>query len=452
MDIREKREKSRQLKKFYRTVIAWIIIACFAVLLFILVGNQFYNAGLSKVKSEIAYSVKRENSIEIDGYAFRNETVIDTNVNGICTYNIDDGERVSKGSVVANVYSTADQASKVEKIDELSETVDALKELQTASVSMGADPDLLNKQIEETMFDLLTALNSGDISSIDSTKSSLVYSMSKYNIITNNETDYNEKISALEKEIKDLKAGLSSDSLAIKAPGAGYYISSVDGYENVLKSSDVFDMTIEQFESAVVQQSAASSSAGKIVGDYDWYLVSVVEGEDVDKLNQYLGSSVSVILPYTSEGKFTASVVRVGENRDGSKAIAVLKCSNMSRTLASFRHQKVKIVFGSYVGLSVNPKAIRTSMEEYVKTENGEEIVEQKQFRYVYIRTGGVARKRYVEVLYEDLETETAVCRAVSNDYEVEMRKPDEYRRNYLDYYDEVIVEGVEMSDGKIVR
>lgn len=449
MDEREKREKSRQMRKFYRKLATAVFIVALVFVAVALIVNQVHMAALKKVTTEVAYKITCDKTIEADGYAFRNETIIDSSINGICTYNVEDGDRVSKGAPVVNVYSTAEQASKVEQIEQLTEDVQALKELQTASLNTGADPDLLNKQTEEIMFELLYDLNTGNITGVDTIKNNLIYTMSKYNIVTGNETDYNEKIKELENKIENLKAGLSNASTSVTAPKAGYYISTVDGYENLLKASEVSSLTVERFEELTSQKETIASSAGKIVSDYDWYLVTVVDGNDIESLNRMIGQTVKVILPYTSEGEFKASVIRVGENASGDKAVVVLKCSNMSKTLASFRHHKVKIVLTTYTGLSVNPKAIRTAMEDGYDKDKGEFV--DMQFRYVFISTGGVARKRYVEVMYEDMETETAVCRIVTDEYEAEKRSKDSFKRNYLEVYDEVIVEGADISDGKII-
>ena len=63
--------------------------------------------------------------------------------------------------------------------------------------------------------------------------------MGIYQIVIGEETDYNDRIEQLEKHIKLLEAKQNNPIDIITVPNSGYFISYVDGYEDIL-STDLF--------------------------------------------------------------------------------------------------------------------------------------------------------------------------------------------------------------------
>ena len=114
------------------------------------------------------------------------------------------------------------------------------------------------------------------------------------------------------------------------------------------------------------------------------------------------------------------TVMAVNAEKDGSCAV-VLQSDTLSEVLNSLRKQTVTIRFKSYSGIRVSNKAIH---------------FEEDQMG-VYIVEGAVAHFAPIEKVY-------------SND-EYMLCKTDTELKDALQAYDQVIVEGKDLYDGKVV-
>ena len=115
------------------------------------------------------------------------------------------------------------------------------------------------------------------------------------------------------------------------------------------------------------------------------------------------------------------------KNNDGAGQTALVLSSDlMDAVLASFRKESVRIRLEEYTGYAVNKKAVRT-----VKNDAGEDEIG------VFIQLGNIARFRRIEIVYSD---DNIVLASNAED-----------KSGYLRLYDEIIIEGTDLYDGKII-
>jgi len=115
----------------------------------------------------------------------------------------------------------------------------------------------------------------------------------------------------------------------------------------------------------------------------------------------------------------------VGCNRDENGDLAVIfSCVNMSEALSSIRREKLEILLVEYTGLRVPKRAITTNTKQEVG---------------VYVRSGDIVRFRKVDQLYSD-----------AADYVICTEETKE--SGFLRLYDDVITEGSNLYDGKLIR
>ena len=85
------------------------------------IGNAF------KEKTEL-FTVTREtleNTVDLSGYIFREETVLG-GAGFLCSYNFDDGEKVAKNASVANIFYSENEVI-CRKYEELRKKIDVLE-------------------------------------------------------------------------------------------------------------------------------------------------------------------------------------------------------------------------------------------------------------------------------------------------------------------------------------
>lgn len=214
----------------------------------------------------------------------------------------------------------------------------------------------------------------------------------------------------------------SAKHSSINAKSSGYYSSGADGYETTVNYNKVKDLTVKDIKKIMKEdpKPVPEDVIGKITNDFDWYLLCVVPVSQGSGLT--VGDSVTVSLPHSAVSSVEAKVAAV--NRDGkSNQLAVILSSNrMNSSISHLRKEEAELIMNSYTGLRVNVKAITAN---------------SKGVKGVYIKQGNIARFRRLDVVYS---TEKYV---ISRPHET---------GNYVALYDNVIIGGKGLYDGKIVR
>ena len=92
-------------------VLRKLVSVFLAVLLLIYVGYQVYSAAYQSVRTETAVYASMKDIAQTTAFAVRKETTIPQTSPGVVTYTLGKGGKVSKGGVVAEIYSSAADAA-----------------------------------------------------------------------------------------------------------------------------------------------------------------------------------------------------------------------------------------------------------------------------------------------------------------------------------------------------
>ena len=112
--------------------------------------------------------------------------------------------------------------------------------------------------------------------------------LSKREISRGDIASYESKISSLRSRASQLEAMLSGDVQDIEAGGAGYFVSSVDGYEDKLSIEDSTTITADRIEEILDKPDLGSSSSevGKLIADYRWRVAAVMDSSQLFGCNR----------------------------------------------------------------------------------------------------------------------------------------------------------------------
>ena len=165
---------------------------------------------------------------------------------------------------------------------------------------------------------------------------------------------------------------------------------------------------------------------GKIVGSYKWYLVTVMDSKY--SLLMAEGDTMKINMPYYGFKDVEVRVEKISTTQNNKVAVA-FSCNRMNETYANMRAEDIELVFKEYKGYKVNSSSIRRE-----KDEKGNEI------DIVYILRGDIMNARKIEIIYD------------AGDY-VLVSEETEASNGYrpIKRYDEVIVKGRNLSDGKSI-
>ena len=422
------------------------VVLAFLVLLY--VGYQAYQATHQSIRTETAMYGEVSDVLQAQGFILRNETVIDESYSGVLSYRVADGSRVSRGGVIADIFSNESDAASQRELDQLDQEIENLQSLSQTANFYVANPSMLGDQIYSALEGISQLVNENDFSGLNTQKGELQNALIRRQLITGEESaeDYSQRISQLQSQRDTLASQTGSATGSILAPEAGYFISTVDGLENVMDIFQVESITVAQAEELLEQQPSSTDAVGKICQDFNWYAVCVFDENDMVRFEGV--EDVYLDIPFASTEQIPAKVLARNSDGESGKTAVVFQCSTMDADIAAVRNEAIQVTVNTYSGVLVNERAIRFADVEYTTTDEAGNTVTQVQenVKGVYVLYGG--QLEFVQVFTDQTVNGYAICRTDLTEEEQSMLVTD----STIQLYDQVVVEGTDLYDGKIVR
>ena len=408
--------KFDKLNKNQIKYIICTIVGLFIIFYFI---HQVVQMNSAPYKTEIAMKRDMQKSIKTEAFVVRDEIYITTDNSGGTVVSIaEDGKRVSSGDGVAVVFPSAESAAAYVRVNELEKEIEYYSQLKNR-VGIGTNaPSSYSKLIDDACIAFISASRESIGSNFDDTLTDLRDAITARQLAVGEELSVDAKLAELEAELISINSG-NFDYKTISAPNSGYYISTADGYENIADYTKVTSMSCKEIDVLLNAQKkeVPNNVMGKLVDEFDWYFVCTIPYDESGELT--VGKTVRVNVPNTSVGIINCTVVSKGDKEDDSVAV-VLKCNLMNRDVANLRIHDIEIIVNDYIGMKVNNKAIRE--------KNGE--------KGVYVQRGNLIQFRKINIITSTEEYSIVECVTDSS---------------YLQQYDTIITEGVDLHDGKVV-
>lgn len=419
-----------------------ILIAVLSVLALIYVVYLLVSSNFDMYPTENAVPVTVTDTIYSDGFIIRDETVINNTSSGVLSYSLSDGEAVKASGEIAKIYSSDSDAAAQSKADLLEETVNALKNLQKSSAGNTMGIDTINNSINNSIISHYSLVNSNDITKIGSNINSLISSINQHQIFTGKIENFDAEIAELESQISTLRNSSGKSIGSVTTPKAGYFSAHCDGYENSIKFTDIDKIKLEDLEN-VKKSDVSSSVAGKVVNDVEWYIACKVTADEAAELNLWDGEA-TVLFSNASSDTIPASIERVYQESKDSDGLLILKCNYMDSELIDARNEPIEIGLGTYTGLRISKKAIHDDIVTRTTTdENNNKHTEEQKVQGVYVLYGSEMNFKQISILYAD------------SDYVICDTNPESnvlFNGETVSLYDQVIVEGEGMYDGKVIN
>ena len=352
-------------------------IAVLAAVLFYF-AVQLYNYLSDPVSTTLVTEGQAEDTIALNGWLLRDEEVLPAQ-SGTLSRERQEGDRVGVGQVLATVYADDGALQTVSQIETLELQ---LQQLQFALTSY-LDPDAALKLDTSITGDILTlrqTLTGGDYTAADSDIAQLKAAVLKRDHPYTSQEEIETEIKAVEGQISSLKASLSG-AATVTAKAAGTYSAVCDGYETVLTTALLEDVTPGKL--ARLQPAGTESSMGKLIYGDTWYYVVSLPEEQAAQLKA-LGT-VTLRFAKGFDQNLRMQVANVSAAENGQAAVT-LSCRKYLAQTTLLRHQAADVILRTYEGLRVPSNALRVSEEGVTG---------------VYCLDGVTAAFRPVTVLYQ---------------------------------------------------
>ncbi len=405
----------------------------FLVFTFVLVvaGNVIFSYG-DRLETTIVRSGSEEDLISATGYIFRDQTVIKAPSDGYLYCEADEDERVGLGDAVMYIYKNEINLAANNELKEIDEKISELSEALRSSEVFSSDTAKIEQTIAQSLRKVPKLGAKGDMDSVTAIASSVNDLIEKRRIISGElaATDRDKEIADLKSQKTQLEQKYNIERTVVHAPVAGAFTSRIDGLEEKLSLSALDNINKDYFkeldklytDAKTSDKVAAGQPIGKIVNNFTWSIAARVSSEQAEGLK--VGSALDIRFSDISVDTVSGVVSKITPEESG-KVIIVVKSSKYIDMIYSMSRTKVEFVKRSYEGFRIPAKSLRM-----LDGEMG-----------VYVIRSNKARFIPVELMYNGKDwvvvaeqTETAETPKV------------------LKLYDELIIDGQDIYEGKVVR
>lgn len=393
------------------------------ILSVIVIAYMTYNAfayTYSPVTTErLTEEASIERTFDFKGFVLRDETAISSQSGGTSISLAVDGTRVAKGDCIAISCANNDDASVYTRLKAAKEEYNRLVTLNNQNGVNELSSEKLNDEIQTAYGDILNKIFQNDFSTVSKSVEEFNNKSATRQIMSEGSIDLSDAITTLKEEIDSLESK-NVKYTEVEAPASGYYINNLDGYETTLNYAEADKLTIEQIEKAVeAEPSEAASASGKLVSSYLWYLAGVVD----TKHTKSFPVGKNIIVNFPDEGLENVSMKVESVEAVNGKLKVILSSTLMNETLANMRIENVEIVEQSYSGYKIPSNAIRFDKENH----SG-----------VYVLRGKIISFIEVEILYSQEEYVIVSASRTGG--------------RGLKLYDDVVIKGRDVYDGKVIN
>jgi putative membrane fusion protein len=318
-------------------------------------GVYLYNALTKNTETTNLYSYTAENSVQADGWFFRDESVVTDDNADNAEVVVSDGERIGKGDTVARVYASTESYQIQQQLDEAEAELTNLKYIQSRA-NEATNTMELDSDITDAFADLHFSVSTEGLSDMNDDINELKTLIFRRDYANTGTDTLSEEISAAQSKVDELTAQASSAYTSLTSAEAGMFAKGLDGYEGILTVDALTDLTPSKLENLVSQkQDAASNGVGKVVTSGSWYFACTVSESEAENLYKDL----SVTLRFGDSGRtFPAKVKTVSDAEDGKVTVVFSSMKYVAQTV-SMREQSVDIILSSITGFRVPKRAVR---------------------------------------------------------------------------------------------
>lgn len=396
-----------------------ILAVATAVIVLSYFGVNIYKSAGNTYKTSTAIVTTVADTIDADMFIIRDEIIIEGSNSGVVVPLAVNGERIGNGSSIAAVFSSEKAAENYSASISLEKKLETYEKINNQVRLANLDLDKLSDEVDSEFYSMLDSVFKNDFSSLTDNELSFSEKLSRKNISLGYEVDCTAQIDALKAEISALAVTDPTD--IISAESSGYFVSRPDGYENLITVEDIDNLTEEQFTNALEAEKAeiSENAMGKIITGYEWYIATIVGSDEMTGVEP--GKTMSLMLG-DNENETISAKLYSKQVLDESRVLLVFKTSYMNEQLATLRKVNGKILVRNYSGIKIRKDAIRFN-------EAGEEGV--------YIIEGNLVKFNRIEELYSNDSVVVAADKSGTS--------------GWLSQYDEIIVSGKDLSNGKVI-
>ncbi len=412
---RKKRGISRYAGMFFAIVIVYVLV-------------NIVMTGGNSMQTTIVQRGTEEDVLTADGYVFRNSTIITSPVSGYLLCEVKEDSRVKKGEAVVSVYKNEINFRANSELRAIDEKIRRLSESSPALDVFSNDPVRIEQNISETLRSVHELSYEKDAKSVAEVYDSVNALIAKKRVISGETLpDDSKELEELKAQKAEIEKTNNVDREVVHSPVSGAFTAVVDGLEEQMSVDRISDVTPSYLkeldklsaENIVKDKINTGDPIGKVVNNFLWYVAVVLPEDEAKEMS--VGDSVGIRFKSVGGEAVSGNIARIS-NIENKKAAVVISSNKYIDSVYSTSKTEVEIVRNSYEGFRIPAKSIRI-----IDNVKGVYVIRNDVARFVPVKTQYTAED-WVIVSEKIDGTET------------------------LKLYDELIVKGKDLYDGKDVR
>ncbi|MBO5898093.1 MAG: hypothetical protein J6R04_03685 [Clostridia bacterium] len=430
---------------------ASVAFRIFIVLMILYILYHCVASFSDRVVTDVVTDGEARTTLSGEAVLFRDETVLTVaGGSALCSYPNENGAKVNTRSVLSQLYPMAGDAAVLAQhqrtLTALDRQIALADRYGSASELLSVLPSLRTQARDELLSVTALVSDGAPMREIEEHTDAFLLLLHRMQALTGEGLSMSATVDSLRAERNALLgaalyhsrtltlADVSSDATG----GYFYHASSVDGYENVFRASQLDGLTVSQLESLRASQPTVYGTGvtvvGKLVQGYEWSIVLPLDSASASQLE------VGEIYPvtFTDENATTIdmTLVQVVTDPTSPTVLAVLQSTVTPSGFTYPRFARVSLTLDTRRGYRIPETALVGQDGE--NGENG-----------VYILDGGRVSYRDVRILFRG-EGYVIVYTPTTEERESEQDSTYHYDR-YVALRDVVITEGDNLYDGKYI-
>lgn len=412
-----------------------IIAVLLSVFILAYVGYQAYTSFYDPYESQIVKQESYIQDVALDGFFIRSEKVIETPKEGVVSYRYKNAEKISRSTVVANIYQQESDIYNIERVNELRNEKEILTQSQNRKNIEGLKIDAINANISYSEDSLIKLIDENNISEIPAVLDELQLNMNKLAVIKDPEISFQSRIDDVDRQINEITANISTNNKTVTFAESGYFCNQIDGYEAKFTREMLKDISVSKVKDALAATVADPPNyIGKIQYDPTWSFVALIDAREAELFKE--GYTTILSFGSRADKEVTVTIKEVVTEKGNDKGVVVFESDFLNEDFATMRFEKPRAIVKRYSGIVIPKEAVRVERIEETVTneETGEESIIDGDVKGVYTLLGKTVRFKKLDIVYED---EYYVVSSIKND------------SSYVSVYDKVIIKGKDLNATK---
>lgn len=432
----EERKNKRARRRRFRLILVTVVIV---YLIFRMIPT-LYASNLKTITVEHGYI---EISVKTDGIILRDEKVYKINGTGKVVYLADEGKKLGKGMKVAQIIRNSKNYDLEKEIEEIENRIKTLQENNISTEIFSEDLEKNENYIEDITEKIKQKVILGQYEEINNLKEELELRMNKQAYISGEKGYLGESLNQLKNRKEELIKQLDASKEIYYSDKTGILSYKIDGLEEIFSSSNISNLTVEDYKIIEKRQVNLRNNEAikhgdpifKICDNYYWYIMVKIDNECLDSLEE--GNDVYIRIG-KEDKEYKANIYKI--NKGEQESLIIFRLDDYLYKFIDDRYVNIDIIKKKYEGMKI-PKT---------------SIVEENGIKGVFIKDeNGIVKFRPIKILGEDDEY-VIIYEGdkinPGNRGKIEVNVNSKMEKMYtINLFDNVIVHGDKVREGQII-